>query len=363
MTTEGKMISFARGAPSLDIVPVDDLRAAADAAFAKDPAGTVSYGTAVGYPPLREWIAGQHGVETERVIVTNGSLHACTMIFDALVEPGTRVAIEQPLYDRSLLGLKQRGAELLPLPLLADGFDIAVLERALTAGDVPKFVYTIPHFHNPGGCTLSLAKRERLVELANEHDFMIVEDDPYRDVSFSGEPLPSMLSMDPGGERVSYMCSFTKTVCPGLRVGYAIASAPLTKQLVTAATNTYISPGMVSESILSEFIASGKLDKSIVTVREALRERRDAICAAIDEYLPAARYVKPEGGYFLWVELPASVNTDRVAEQAAQQGVPIAKGSDFMVDGGRSSLRLSYSSAGPDDLREGIARLAAIVNA
>lgn len=361
MSVDTKAISFARGAPSLDIIPVEDLRAAADAAFTKDPGGTFSYGTAVGYAPLRQWIAEQHGVDVERVIVTNGSLHACSLLFDLLVEPGDLVAIEQPLYDRSLLGLRQRGAEFLPLPLQADGFDTASLESAIGAGKVPKFVYTIPHFHNPGGCTLSLAKRERLVELAREHDFPIIEDDPYRDVAFSGDPLPSMLSMDPSGEHVSYMCSFTKTVCPGLRVGYAIASAPVTKQLVAAATNTYISPGMVSESILSEFIASGKLETSIATVRAALEDRRNAICEAIDEHLPEATYVKPEGGYFLWVELPASVDIDAVAKQAAERGVPFTPGTDFMIEGGHSSMRMSYSSASPDDIRAGIARLAAII--
>ncbi len=356
-----KTISFARGAPSLDIVPVDDLRAAADAAFANDPAGAVAYGTAVGYPPLRQWIADRHGVNVDRVIVTNGSLHACTMLFDRLVEPGDLVAIEQPLYDRSLLGLRQRGADLLPMPLQEDGFDVAVLEQTLADGRKPKFVYTIPHFHNPGGCTLSTAKRERLVQLAHEHDFLVVEDDPYRDVSFSGEPLPTMLSMDPGGEHVSYMCSFTKTVCPGLRIGYAIASEPLTSDLVAAATNTYISPGMVSEAILHEFIASGKLERSIATVRTALAERRDAVCAALREHLPEARFVVPSGGYFLWVELPESVDTDALAPRAAEAGVPFAKGSDFMIEGGRNCLRLSYSSAPASDMDEGVARLAGLI--
>lgn len=358
-----KTISFARGAPSLDIVPVEALRAAADAAFTDDPAGTFSYGTAVGYGPLREWIAGQHGVDVGRVIVTNGSLHACTMLFDYLVTPGDLVAIEQPLYDRSLLGLSNRGAEFLELPLEADGFDIGVLEAALEAGRIPKFVYTIPHFHNPGGVTLSLAKRQRLVELAKQHNFHIVEDDPYRDVSFSGDPLPSMLSMDPDGAHVSYMCSFTKTVCPGLRIGYAIASEAITKDLVATATNTYISPGMVSESILYQFIKAGHLETSIATVRDALSERRDAICEAVREHLPEAKFEVPDGGYFLWVELPVSVDITAVAAAAAEQGVPFSRGTDFMTSGGNSSLRLSYSSAPAADLREGIARLASIINA
>jgi 2-aminoadipate transaminase len=354
-------ISFARGAPSLDLIPVDGLKESAVNAFSNDPAGTFGYGTSVGYPPLREWIAAQHEVDVDRVIVTNGSLHACALIFDRLVAIGDKVVIEQPLYDRSLLMLRQRGADLVGIPLQSDGLDVGQLEDALAGGLRPKFVYTIPNFHNPAGCTLTLDKRRRLVELAREYDFLIVEDDPYRDVVFDGETLPSMLSMDDSGERVLFMCSFTKTVCPGLRVGYAIASSAIARDLATAGTNTYISPGMVSESILNDFVRTGKLDGSIATVRLALRERRDALTGALNEFLPGARFVSPAGGYFLWVDLPAGVDTDALARRAADAGVPIAPGSDFMLEGGRGSMRLSYSSASPEKIREGVERLAALI--
>lgn len=361
MSVEVQTISFARGAPSLDLIPVEDLKASAISAFSNDPAGTFGYGTAAGYPPLREWIAAQHDVATERVMITNGSLHACSMLFDRLVAPSDKIVIEQPLYDRSLLMLRQRGADLVGIALEDDGLNIAKLEEQLEAGLKPKFVYTIPHFHNPGGCTLSLEKRRRLVELANEHDFLIIEDDPYRDVAFDGEPLPSMLSMDDSGERVFYMCSFTKTVCPGLRVGYAIASATVTKDLLTAGTNTYISPGMVSESILNDFVREGKLEPAIANVRRALRERRDALTGALKEFVPDARFVVPTGGYFLWVDLPENVDTDGLAARAAEAGVPITPGSDFTLDGGRSSMRMSYSSATPEEIHAGVERLASLI--
>lgn len=363
MSVDVQTISFARGAPSLDLIPVEELKASAVNAFTNDPAGTFGYGTAVGYQPLREWIAEQHDVDASRVIVTNGSLHACSMMFDRLVAPSDKIVIEQPLYDRSLLMLRQRGADLVGIALEHDGLDVAKLEDALEAGLAPKFVYVIPHFHNPGGCTLSLEKRNRLVELANEYDFLIVEDDPYRDVAFEGEPLPSMLSMDDSGERVFYMCSFTKTVCPGLRVGYAIASPSVTRDLVTAGTNTYISPGMVSESILNDFLRGGKLEPAIANVRRALRERRDALTGALREFVPDARFVVPTGGYFLWVDLPESVDTDTLAVRAAEAGVPITPGSDFSLKGGRSSMRLSYSSASPEHIRAGVERLASLINA
>jgi DNA-binding transcriptional MocR family regulator len=357
-----KTISFARGAPSLDLIPVEDLKESAQNAFTNDPAGAFSYGTAVGYQPLREWIADHHDVDVDRVIVTNGSLHACAMLFDRLVAPSDKIAIELPLYDRSLLMLRQRGADLVGFDLTPNGFDIDALEAELRGGFKPKFVYTIPHFHNPGGCTMPLENRQRLVALANEFDFLIVEDDPYRDVAFEGEPLPTMLSMDPSGERVYYMCSFTKTVCPGIRVGYAIASAAITKDLVTAGTNTYISPGQASEAILNDYLRAGKLDGSIAKIREALRERRDALTGALREYLPNSTFVTPTGGYFLWVDLGEGVNTDEIAAKAAEAGVPITRGSDFTLEGGTTSMRMSYSSALPDDIREGVKRLAGIIN-
>jgi DNA-binding transcriptional MocR family regulator len=362
MTVDVKTISFARGAPSLDLIPVEGLKESAQNAFTNDPAGAFGYGTAVGYPPLREWIAEKEGVEVDRVIVTNGSLHACALMFDQLVAPSDKVAIEQPLYDRSLLMLRQRGADLVGYPLQSDGFDLDALEHDLKGGLNIKFVYTIPHFHNPGGCTLPLEKRRRLLELAGEHDFLIVEDDPYRDVVFDGAALPSMLSMDESGERVAFMNSFTKQVCPGLRIGYAIGPASLIKEMVTAGTNTYISPGQASEAILNDYLRAGRLDDSIRTVRSALGERRTAMVEALREHLPRAEFVVPQGGYFMWVDLGEGVDTDRLAGRAAEAGVPITKGSDFMLEGGRTAMRLAYSEVHPDEIREGVKRLSGLVN-
>ena len=219
-------ISLARGAPSLDIVAVDDLRAAADRAFAQDPGGAFSYGTSAGYLPLVDWIAQRQQVAPEQVIATNGSMQADAFLFQALVEPGDVVVVEAPTYDRTLLALRQMGAELLAIPLEADGIDVDALEQALAAGARPKLAHIIPNFHNPAGCTLSLEKRRRLLELADRHDFVVFEDDPYVELRFEGEQLPTMLSLDER-ERVVYASSFSKTVCPGIRVGYLAGPAEL----------------------------------------------------------------------------------------------------------------------------------------
>jgi DNA-binding transcriptional MocR family regulator len=357
-STPGPTISFARGAPSLDIVDVDGLRDAAVRAFESDPAGTTAYGTSIGYPRLRSWIADRHGVEPERVLVTNGSMQADAFLFEHLVRPGDDVVVERPSYDRTLLSLRQRGARLHAVELEPDGIDTQALERLLEGGAPvhPKLAHIIPNFQNPAGYTISLAKREALLQLAARHDFVVFEDDPYVALRFSGETLPTMLSMDP--ERVVYASSFSKTVCPGIRVGYLVGPPELIKSIAQLATNTYISPNMVSQSIVYEFCASGAIDRSIETVKAALAERASTLAQALRRDLPEAEFVEPQGGYFMWVTLPEGTDVHALFQAAADRGVSFVKGTDFLLDGGENTLRLAYSGVTPEQVEAGIARLA-----
>jgi 2-aminoadipate transaminase len=351
-----KPISFARGAPSLDIIDVDGLRSAAERAFSVDPAGTTAYGTSVGYPPLRNWIAERHSVEPARVLVTNGSMQADAFLFDALVKAGDVVIVERPTYDRTLLSLRGRGADVRMVELEPDGIDVAALERLLVGGLEPQLAHIIPNFQNPAGYTLSADKRSRLLELARSHDFTIFEDDPYVALRFAGEELPSMLSMD--GDRVVYASSFSKTVCPGIRVGYLVGPEPVIAAVAKIATGTYISPSMVSQGIVHQFCECGALGRSIETVKDALGERAATLCAALERSLPDARFVAPQGGYFLWVDLPTGTDVNALFTAAAARGVQFVKGSDFVLDGGESSLRLAYSGVTPAEIEEGVRRLA-----
>jgi 2-aminoadipate transaminase len=350
-------ISLARGAPSLDIVDVEGLREAADQAFTADPGGMTAYGTSVGYPPLREWIAERHGVKPTQVLVTNGSMQADAFLFDALVAAGDAVVVERPTYDRTLLSLRNRRADIRMVELEHDGIDTVALERLLSDGVRPKLAHIIPNFQNPAGYTLSAAKRGRLLELARAHDFTVFEDDPYVALRFAGQSLPTMVSMDP--EVVVYASSFSKTVCPGIRCGYLVGPEELIARIAKSATSIYISPNMVAQAIINQFCRSGRIDRSIETVREALRERADTLCRALSEHLPDASFVAPEGGYFLWVELPAGSDVGALFDAAAARGVQFVKGSDFVLDGGGSSLRLAYSGVTPDEIEEGVRRLAA----
>jgi 2-aminoadipate transaminase len=351
-------ISFARGAPSLDIVDTEGLREAALNAFEKDPAGTFAYGTSVGYVPLREYIAEQHGVAVEQVLVTNGSMQADAFLFELLVQPGDAVIVESPTYDRTLLNLRQREADVRMVELETDGIDVDAVEALLEGGALhPKLAHIIPNFQNPAGYTLSAEKRTRLLGLAETYDFTLFEDDPYITIRFEGEPLETMLSQDQAG-RVVYASSFSKTVCPGIRVGYLVGPQALIKQVQTLATNTYISPNMVAQSIVNEFCRSGRIDHSIATVKTALRERRDALVTALERELPEARFQPPQGGYFMWVELPEEVSVAELENAARERGVVFVKGTDFLLEGGENTLRLAYSGVTPEQIDEGITRLA-----
>jgi 2-aminoadipate transaminase len=355
-TPSGPTISFARGAPSLDIVDVDGLRDAAVRAFESDPAGATAYGTSIGYPRLRSWIADQHGVEPERVLVTNGSMQADAFLFEQLVRAGDEVIVERPTYDRTLLSLRQRGANVHAVDLAPDGIDTEALARLLAGGVRPTLAHIIPNFQNPAGYTLSYDKRRHLLELAREHGFLVFEDDPYVALRFSGETLPTMLSMD--SELVVYASSFSKTVCPGIRVGYLVGPPELIAAIAQLATNTYISPNMVAQSIVYEFCASGAIDRSIETVKAALAERAHTLAAALERELPEARFIAPQGGYFMWVTLPEAANVDALFAAAAERGVAFVKGTDFLLEGGGNTLRLAYSGVTPEQIDAGVARLA-----
>ncbi|MDA0169345.1 PLP-dependent aminotransferase family protein [Solirubrobacter taibaiensis] len=348
-------ISFARGAPSLDIVDVEGLKEASRLAFENDPAGTTAYGTSVGYVPLREWIAEQHGVPVEQVLVTNGSMQADAFLFELLVQPGDAVIVENPTYDRTLLNLRARGADVRFVDLEDDGISIEGLEEVLATAVHPKLAHIIPNFQNPAGYTLSQAKRTRLLELAVEHDFTIFEDDPYVSIRFEGETIPSMFSRDEDG-KVVYASSFSKTVCPGIRVGYLLGSQAVIKQIQTIATNTYISPNMVAQSIVNQFARSGRMDGAVETVKTALKARKDAVVAALQREIPEAKFANPSGGYFMWVELPEGVDVAELEKAAGQREVQFVKGTDF--GGSSNTLRLAYSGVTPEQIDEGITKLA-----
>ena len=346
-------ISLARGIPSPECLPVDELADCAREALGRDGATILSYGSTLGYEPLRAWIGERHGVEPHRVVVTNGSLQAFHLVLSEL-GPG-RVLVERPTYDRPRKILVDEGRELGEIAVDDDGLDVDELEREAAAA----LLYTIPTFQNPTGVTLSEERRRRLAGWVHEHGLAVLEDDPYGLVRFEGEPLPSLFELE-GGERVLYSSSFSKTVAPGLRVGYLIVPAAFAVELEGLAGSTYITPGLVAQATLYEFLRRGLFEPNLQRVRELLRKRRDAMLAALDDDLGGrASWSRPEGGYFLWLELPKELDASELRSRAGEAGVTFVPGADF--GGERNTLRLAFSYVSPEEITEGIGRLAKLV--
>jgi 2-aminoadipate transaminase len=354
-------ISFARGVPASECLPVEDLADCARAALERDGATVLNYGAAGGYGPLREWLASRHRVEPGRIVLTNGSLQGFLFLAGCLAHRGP-VLVEAPTYDRPLKLLAELGAEVFALPVDEDGLDVDSLEVLLRQGVRPAFLYTIPTFQNPSGRTLSKARRRRLVRLARSHDLLIVEDDPYGLVRFEGRAPPSLFDLD-GGANVVYGSSFSKTVAPGLRVGYLVPPAGLAAEIEAAATSTYITPALLPQATAFEYLCRGRLEVNLSRTCTLLRARRDAMLAALERELPHARWSHPEGGYFLWLELPVGTRAADFSRRAAAAGVTFVPGSDFFLRGrgGDLALRLAYSFADPAEIDEGVARLASAV--
>ena len=359
-------ISFARGVPAPECLPVEELAECARAAIERDGRTVLSYGPGAGYAPLREWIGARHGVDAARVLLTNGSLQGFVFLAQHFAQTG-RVLVEAPTYDRPLKILRELGVEVAAIPQDEDGLDVDALEHELrnATGARPSFLYTIPTFQNPSGRTLPLDRRRRLLELAREHELLIFEDDPYGLIRFEGDRVPTLFELA-DGDGVLHSSSFSKTVAPGVRVGYFVFPEQLAREIELLAASTYITPVLLGEATVYEFVRSGRFEPNLERVRALLRTRRDAMLDGLESHFgDAATWSKPEGGYFIWVDFADGVDGADVLERATAAGVTLIAGSDFFPPdaGGSSSARLAFSYVSPDEITEGVRRLAAVLPA
>lgn len=355
------MISFARGVPAPECLAVEELADCARAALERDGRTILSYGPGGGYSPLREWLASQHGVEPSRVVITSGSLQGFVFLAERLVRPGTRVLVEAPTYDRPLKILDRLGAEIVGVPMDEDG----LIPEELPEGDFA-FLYTIPTFQNPSGRTLSVERRRRLAELAAERNLLVLEDDPYGLVRYDGVPLPSVFELAGGADQIAYCSSFSKTVAPGVRVGWYVLPPQLAAEIEALAVSTYISPPYLSQATVLEFMERGTFGPNLQRVNGLLRGRRDAMLDALARSMPEdASWTRPDGGYFVWVELPSGPPAAELLVEAEKAGVTFVKGTDFYAGGagGEQALRLAFSFVSPDEIAEGVSVLGSLVRA
>ncbi len=356
------LIAFARGVPAPEMLPVDDLRTAATRAFDSDPTKVLSYGTGGGWEPLRARLAERQGVDSDQVVITSGSLQGFALLAEAIAQQArregrtARVIVEQPTYDRPLLLLARLGIEVVSVPLDWDaGVDVEALDRAMADG--ADLVYLIPTFQNPAGTTLTQERRLAVIASAERHGVLVLEDDPYGLLHFD-EPAPPTLFSQRGSAPIAFSGSFSKTVAPGLRVGWLVLPTALAATVSTLANDTYISASFLAQATIDEYLSAGAFEPNVDRARLQLRERRDLIVAALGEHLPDATFSSPQGGYFIWVRLPDGLDGLHVAGASGQHGVSLVPGSSF-GSGCEQYVRLAFSSPPVDQLEEGIRRLAA----
>jgi 2-aminoadipate transaminase len=353
------IINLTRGVPPADVLPVEDVIRCMEAALRRDSSVLLQYSHA-GYGPLREWLGEQHGVGPQRILTSNSSLEVFSFITGALLSPGQRAFVESPSYDRAITLLRRAGVELVGIPLEDDGMNLGVLEEELRRG-APTLMYVIADFQNPMGVTTTLEKRQRLVALAEEHGFWIVEDAPYRRLRYWGEDVPSMWSMAPG--RVLYMSSFSKILSPGLRLGYVVGPAETIAALSEWAVDTYIGPVLPTQGMVYEYCRRGLLESNVEHLKRVYRPRLEAILTVLDRYIPQAAWTRPEGGFFVSGTLPEGSDIIDLRERAQGVGLKLSDGRGFFpnpADGNRF-LRIPFCSLTPEEIEEGISRLARLL--
>ena len=358
-------ITFTRGVPPPEAFPTDELGQCFDAAVRNDTAVVLQYGQQPGYAPLRSQLAEEYGVSEEEVLVGNGSLQLQDLVSAQLVGPGMAVYTEQPSYDRAITTFRRRGARVTGIPLEDDGISVDRLEAALER-EVPAFVYLVPDFQNPAGATLSLGKRQRVVELANRYGSWIIEDIPYRKLRYRGEDLPLLREIDPS--RVITMSSFSKLLSPGIRVGFMIAPAELVRAVTRLGEDTYLSPVLPTQAAVSEYLRRDWLRPNIERLKELYRPRWQTMAEAVRRELPEAHAFIPDGGFFVSVMLAEEANTDNLAGRAKDVGVVLTPGASFFADPdegeavpGDRFVRLPFCAVTPEQIDEGVRRLASLV--
>lgn len=360
-------LAFDSGHACNDVLP--DLTAEAKRALTVFRAETLQYAPRPGLPELRARIVEQMAADgivaaRDQVLVTNGAKHAIDLICRVLLDEGDSIVVTTPTYFTAIPIFRSFGVRFIEVSQDRDGLDVAELGRVLELREregepPPKFIYNVPDFHNPTGVTMSLERRRALIDLAAARGIYIVEDSPYRKVRFEGSSIPSLKALDPGNT-VFYVGTFSKLMAPGLRVGWAVSSPDMIARMIQLKSDGGSCP--LTQRIITEFLNAGKLDDHIARVQATYRRNRDTMVSALRRELPDARFEVPEGGYYVWLTLPADVNGDVLARSASDAGVTIIPGSKFFArpdaSHPKNHLRIAYSHATPAEIDDGIRRLA-----
>ncbi len=371
------LISFAGGLPASEVFPVQRFQEACQKVLAANAGPALQYGATEGYEPLREMIARHMAryailATVENVLITSGSQQALDLIGKLLINSGDRVLVEAPTYLGALQAFNGYGAQYLSVPIDDDGLRTELLEASLRLG--PKFMYILPNFQNPAGVTLSQERRHQLIGLADKYGIPIVEDDPYGQLRYEGEHLAPLVVLDRENLRhdngfsignVIYLSTFSKTLAPGLRLGWIVAPPNIISKLVQLKQAADLHTSTFAQCIAFEVARGGFLDQHVKLIRGVYRERRDVMLQALEEFFPPeVTWTHPHGGLFLWVTLPEGMDSKSLFQSALAENVAFVPGDSFYAGNGPEScrhLRLNFSHPNPEQIREGIRRLAVAV--
>lgn len=380
LTVQPEIISFAGGLPAPETFPVADLKAAADVVFDKHATKALQYGTTEGDNDLKAELIkfeARQGVTvaSDNLLIVSASQQALDMVAKIFLDPGDYVIAGRPTYVGAIQAIQSYSAKVLGIPFTPeqDGFDMDALDReyqkAIHAGSKVKYIYVIPDFQNPAGFCWSLAKRKALLEFSYKHDLIIVEDSPYREIRFIGEHVPSIYQLDQQGKNVGNVVNlktFSKILTPGVRVGWIMGHKDLISKFVIAKQAMDLCTNVFAQKWLAEYMATGKLYDVIKATCDNYREKRNVMVDALEEHMPKRweiKWTKPEGGLFLWISLPKFMNTDELIYKAVEQEkVAFVVGSAFYFDNPeRNAMRINFSYSNPDQIREGVKRLARVI--
>jgi 2-aminoadipate transaminase len=361
LTEQPDFISFAGGLPAPEVFPVEEVERVSAKVLNEHGAPALQYGLTEGYTPLRQVLAERLNVEVENVLITSGSQQALDILGKIFIDPGDYVVTESPTYLGALQAWNAYEAAYVTVPADHDGMITSELEKTFTLN--PKFIYALPNFQNPGGFTMTLERRQELLRLATEHNLPIVEDDPYGELRYSGEPLPNLLELSKAGSserlyngNVIRLSTFSKILAPGLRLGWVVAAPTVISKMVQAKQGMDLHTSSFNQIVACEMLASGYIDEHIKIIRATYTARRDAMLEALDEYFPpAVNWTKPQGGMFLWVILPEGFDTTELLKAAIERKVAFVPGRSFYPNGGgENCMRLNFSASSPEKIREGI---------
>ena len=366
VTQDDNVISFAGGLPNPKLFPVKEFADACLKVLQQDGENVLQYSTTEGYLPLREYIAERYFVKRglqaspDEILIANGSQQCLDLVGKVFLNKGDRIIIERPGYLGALQAFGIFEPEFMPIPLLEDGIDTGLFENALKAGRT-KLYHTVINFQNPSGVTYSRQKREKIAGIVKNHNTVLIEDNPYGELRFMGEDLPSMKSYLPKNTIV--LGSFSKVVTPGLRLGWVCAGMDVMEKIVVAKQSSDLHSNYLSQRAVYQYLVDNDLDEHILKIREVYKRQRDLMVSTIEKHFPQeVECTKPEGGMFLWVTLPENVSSLRLFELAAKENVAFVPGRAFYVDGGGdNTLRLNFSNADEEKIEDGIKRLAKVI--